>query len=118
MPTSSNGKTPRSRGRTGSKWLHVRKRILEHNRICQFAGNDRYPPCFELIDLSLKWPDPRSGTVDHPESALVKDLAWDDPRLYDESLLKPMHLICNQRKGAGKQKKSEHPQSRQWLEDE
>lgn len=116
MPTSSNGRHPRSRGRSGAGWERARQRVLRTNQICQFAGNDKWPPCFELIDMSLKWPHPYSATVDHPEDALVKDLEWNDPRLYKSEGLAPMHLVCNQRKGDGRQKPQGHPQSRQWLD--
>lgn len=113
MPTSSkNG--PRSRGRTGAKYLHLRNRILRHNRICQFKGNDRWPACGELIDIELKWPDPRSPTINH--KIPVADLEWDDPLLWDSDNAEPMHLVCNQRLGTGKQKAQEHPTSRDWFE--
>ena len=113
MPTSSkNGK--RSRGRTGKPWELARGRILNANRICAFRGNDKYPPCGQFIDPDLKWPDPMSGSVNHKTP--VSDMAWDDPRTYDLENLEPMHLICNQRAGTGKQKKFKHPTSRNWRE--
>ncbi|WP_198537285.1 hypothetical protein [Mycobacteroides chelonae] len=46
----------------------------------------------------------------------MTNLAWDDPLTYDVSNMEPMHLVCNQRLGAGKQKKASHPTSRNWRE--
>ena len=54
-----------------------------------------------------------SPTVNH--IVPVKDLAWDDPLQYDPANLEPMHLVCNQRLGAGpKRKRHKHPTSRSW----
>lgn len=88
--------------------------MLASNQICAFRGNAKYPPCGKLIDLTLKWPDPMSATVNH--IVPVTHLAWDDPLTYDVSNMEPMHLVCNQRLGAGKQKKAQHPTSRNWRE--
>ncbi|APQ42204.1 HNH endonuclease [Mycobacterium phage Estes] len=108
MPTSSkNG--PRSRGRTGGKYERAKWRVLKANQICA------HPDCRKLIDLDLKWPDPMSPTVNH--IIPVKDLAWDDPLTYSVENLEPMHLVCNQRLGAGpRKKKPKHQQSRNWRE--
>lgn len=89
--------------------------MANKSQICAFQGNDKYPPCGELIDMSLKWPHPMSFSVDHGDDNLVKDLEWDDPRLYDPELCSPMHLICNQRKGTGQSKPQVHPSSRDWY---
>lgn len=100
MPTSSkNG--PRSRGRTGSKFLSSRRKVLEANQICWLCG--------ELIDLSLKWPDPMYGTVDHviPEKDIEDP---NDPLHWDVKNLRPAHLACNSRRGAEKSK-VDHPNS-------
>jgi 5-methylcytosine-specific restriction endonuclease McrA len=103
MPTSSV-KGPRSLGRSGSKYLTSRKRVLEADQICWLCG--------ELIDLRLKYPDPMYGTVDHiiPESELTDR---NDPRHWDPKNLKPAHLSCNARRGTGKMK-VEHPSSLTW----
>lgn len=90
--------------------------MLNASRICAFEGNDKYPPCGELIDFDLKWPHPMSKSVDHGNDNLVSELDWDDERLYDPDLLKPMHLICNQRKGTGRSIKTENPTSRCWFD--
>ncbi|AQT25769.1 HNH endonuclease [Mycobacterium phage EniyanLRS] len=74
--------------------------MLEANPICHLCG--------ELIDLDLKWPDPMYGTADH--IIPVKDLARDDPRLYDPKNLRPAHLSCNARRGSTKHK-VDHPNS-------
>ncbi|ATN94042.1 HNH endonuclease [Mycobacterium phage Kumao] len=55
-----------------------------------------------------------SPTVDH--IIPVKDLPWDHPLTYSEENLKPAHLQCNQRRGAGEAPKQEHPTSRDWFE--
>ncbi|NGX08728.1 HNH endonuclease [Mycobacteroides franklinii] len=105
MPTSSkNG--PRSLGRTGVKFEKAKARVLRASQICD--------QCHELIDLNLKWPDPKSATVDH--IIPVKDLAWDDPLCYDVSNLVPCHLVCNQRRGGKAKTKVKHPTSRNWRE--
>lgn len=106
MPTSSaNG--PRSLGRRGYRFEHARKQVLAASQICWL--------CDELIDMELKWPDPMYGTVDH--IIPVKDLAPDDPRLWDPRNLKPAHLSCNARRArTGTIKVAEHPTSRNWSE--
>lgn len=104
MPTSSNGKHPRSRGRTGAAWEKARKRVLRASLICS--------ECNELIDPELRWPDPYSGSVDH--SIPVSSVAWDDPSLTDVSTLTSCHLVCNQRKGNRVGPKEKHPVSRDW----
>lgn len=98
-------KQKRSRGRTGSRWEKARRRVLRASQICWLCG--------ELIDTSLKWPDPMSASVDH--EIPVSRLEWDDPRLYDVQYLHPAHLICNQKRSDLRRKKVEHPQSRKWL---
>lgn len=65
------------------------------------------------MDLTLKWPDPFSPTVDH--IIPVNQLEWDDPLTYDVSNLEPCHLVCNQRRGSKKKAPSMHPTSRDWL---
>jgi 5-methylcytosine-specific restriction endonuclease McrA len=106
MPTDSrNG--PRSLGRTGSKYLSARAQVLANNQICWLCG--------ELIDLDLEWPHPMYGTADHIIE--VKNLARDDPRLWDPKNLKPAHLSCNSRRSrTGTIKVAEHPTSRNWRE--
>lgn len=54
-----------------------------------------------------------SATVNH--IVPVSDLAWDDPLCWDMGNLEPMHLVCNQRLGDGKQKPKKHKTSRDWL---
>lgn len=115
MPTSSNGKHPRSRGRTGAKFLHLRRRLLKDGAICQFKGNDLHPSCGELIDPTVQWPNDWAGTINH--KIPVADLAWDDPLLWDPENCEPFHDICNKRNGSGKsQNKSSHPNSRDWFD--
>lgn len=113
MPTNSK-KGPRSRGRTGARFDKAKKRCLSANQICAFRGNKKWPPCGQLIDLTLRHPDPMSATVNH--IIPVSGLPWDDPLCYDQANLEPMHLVCNQRLGDGRQKKSQHPTSRNWRE--
>lgn len=107
MPTSShNGR--RSRGRTGKQWDSARKRVLRASQICA------HPDCGEIIDMSLKWPDPMSPSVDHWDFS-VSELDWDDERLYDVAGLRPMHLVCNQKKGnRNLADRVKHPTSRDW----
>jgi hypothetical protein len=106
-------KKKRSKGRNSVQFDRARERVLKHNRICQFKGNDKWPACGQVIDLDLKWPHPMSPTVDH--TITVASLDWNDPLCWDVSNLQPMHLVCNQRKGDGKQKPSQHNTSRDWL---
>lgn len=105
-------KKKRSKGRNSDKFVRARNRCLQANQICMFKGNDKWAPCGNVIDLTLKWPDPMSGTADH--IIPVADLAWDDPLTYAQENLQSMHLLCNQRKGDGKQRKQSHPTSRDW----
>lgn len=112
MPTTKKQK--RSKGRNSDKFTRAKWRVLRANRVCQFRGNDKWPPCGQLIDLDLKWPHPMSPTADHVVP--VSQLAWDDPLLWDPKNLVPMHLLCNQRKGDGKQKPQKHVTSRNWLQ--
>lgn len=111
MPTTTKKK--RSKGRNSVQYERARARVLRHNRICAFRGNGKHPPCGQLIDLDLTWPDPMSATVNH--IVPVSDLAWDDPLCWDMGNLEPMHLVCNQRLGDGKQKPKKHKTSRDWL---
>lgn len=105
MPTHSrNG--PRSRGRTGARFEHAKRRVLTASQICHLCG--------EFVDLDLKWPDPMSATVDH--LIPVSQLSWDDPLTYSVDNLRPAHLLCNQKRGADKAKRKEHPNSRNWFE--
>lgn len=106
-------KKKRSKGRNSVQYVAARDRCLKHNRVCQFKGNDKWGPCGQLIDLDLKWPDPMSGTANH--IIPVSDLEWNDPLLWAPDNLEPMHLVCNQRAGDGKQKAKLHPTSRDWL---
>lgn len=100
MPTNSNS-GPRSLGRTGYRYERSRKQVLEANQICWLCG--------ELIDLTLKWPNPLYGTVDHiiPESMIN---GRDNPLHWDPKNLRPAHLSCNARRGKGIAK-VEHPNS-------
>lgn len=111
MPATTAKK--RSKGRNSPQFIRAKNRLLQHNRICAFRGNDKWPPCGQVIDLDLEWPDPMSGTANH--IIPVSDLEWDDPLTYDINNLEPMHLVCNQRLGDGKQKGQKHPTSRDWL---
>jgi hypothetical protein len=105
LPTNSkNG--PRSRGRTGKRFAHAKSRVLTASQICDECG--------EFMDMSLRWPDPMSPTVDH--IIPVNQLEWDDPLNYDVDNLVPCHLVCNQRRGGKKKKVSTHPNSQNWLE--
>jgi hypothetical protein len=111
MPTTARKK--RSMGRNSGLFRRARARVLASNQICQFQGNEKWPPCGQLIDLDLKWPDEMSATVDH--LVPVSTVDWNDPSLWDVSLMVPMHLVCNQRKGDGKQKPKKHVTSRDWT---
>lgn len=80
--------TPRSPGRSGHAWrqlvAHVR-RAVERGASCAW--------CYEPIDLTIPWPDPRSFSVDH----VVALADGGDP--LDPSNAVPMHLGCNSSKG-------------------
>lgn len=112
MPASTKKK--RSKGRNSVQFERSKWRVLRANQICAFRGNDKWPPCGQLIDLELPWPDPMSPTVNH--IIPVVDLEWNDPLTWSPANLEPMHLVCNQRLGDGKQKPKKHPTSRNWLE--
>lgn len=114
MPTATEKKKRRSKGRNSGKFQRARNRCLNANQICMFRGNARHPACGQLIDLTLQWPDPMSGTANH--IIPVSDLEWDDPLTYDQNNLESMHLVCNQRLGDGKQRSATHPTSRNWTE--
>lgn len=111
---STATKKKRSKGRNSVKFERARNRCLTANQICMFRGNAKWPPCGQIIDLELKWPDPMSGTANH--KIPVSELAWDDPLTYEQENLESMHLVCNQRLGDGKQVKQTHPTSRNWTE--
>jgi hypothetical protein len=61
------------------------------------------------------WPHPLSWSADHviPDSE-IED--FDDPLHWDVSNIRASHLVCNQRRGAGKPPDQKHPVSRDWLE--
>lgn len=79
---------PRSPGRSGHAWrqlvAHVRGRVRA-GEYCAW--------CLQPIDLELRWPDPRSFSVDH-----VVAIANGGDEL-DPSNALPMHLGCNCSKG-------------------
>lgn len=110
------------RGPTERDYLRARRQVLHESQIC--AG------CHEAIDLSLKpvcihvdtsafsvetaheipttcgtdcrhqrKANPWSGSADH--IVPVDQLAPGDPRLVSKRNLRPMHKVCNQRKGSG-----------------
>ncbi|MDN4489677.1 HNH endonuclease [Demequina sp. SYSU T00068] len=50
--------------------------------------------CGDAIDANLKWPDPRSKTLDHIDPVASGGL-------HERQNLQPAHLICNIVKGNG-----------------
>lgn len=97
----------RSKGRTGRPYLRMRERVLKASQICAYCG--------EAIDMTLKWPDPMSASVDH--IIPVSQLPANSPLLTSAKNGRSMHLGCNSRRGNGKRDAAiyEHPTSRNWF---
>lgn len=99
----------RSKGRTGRPYLRMRQRVLRASQVCAACG--------EAIDLSIRWPDPMSPSVDH--IIPVSQLPAGSPLLTAVSNGRPMHLGCNARRGDGTRNKPttrySHPTSRNWY---
>jgi 5-methylcytosine-specific restriction endonuclease McrA len=91
---------PRSKGRTGHKWREARQWVKRTQGTCYLCG--------KLIDKTLKWPDPKSFSVDH-----VTPLSIDDSLALVRSNLKAAHLSCNQSRGNGSRQEAT-PNSEEW----
>lgn len=96
----------RSKGRTGRPYRRMRERVLRASQICAWCG--------EAIDMTLKWPDPKSASVDH--IIPVSQLPPNSPLLTSPKNGRPMHLGCNSSRGKGDRPEApEHPTSRNWY---
>jgi hypothetical protein len=79
MASTRNGST--------RAWRRARARVVRSQSCCSICG--------ELVDKSLRWPDPMSASVDH-----VDPLAMGGADL-DPGNHALAHLGCNSRKGTG-----------------
>lgn len=121
--------TPKkSKGRSGRLWQRSRAAVLARSQICWIcsgeAAHAQYAPFSwrdlpfgsAAIDLSLRWPDPASASVDHVVP--ISLLSADDPSLWKLDNLRPSHLRCNSARGDGTRAGSEKiltKTSRNWL---
>jgi 5-methylcytosine-specific restriction endonuclease McrA len=96
---------PRSKGRGGAAYNTARRRVLAASQICWI--------CLEAIDMTLPHTDPRSATVDHVVP--VSKLGPNDPLLWSPHNLRPAHLDCNARRGAGDRPTKKVTTSRNWF---
>lgn len=94
-------------GRGGRPWRRAVAQLKKQSQICAWCG--------EAIDLDLPSGHPESFSADH--IIPLSQLPPDSPLANSLKNLQPMHLVCNQRKGAGKNKKSTRPNptSRKWI---
>lgn len=113
-------KKPAGRGRL---YVNARKTVLARSQVCWICIGecpdfkwDKLPFDSAAIDMSLKWPDPGSASVDHVIP--ISMLAADDPRMWSLANLKPAHLKCNSARGNGvinRKQKAPVRVSRNWL---
>lgn len=74
-------------GRHGRRWKRLRAEVRARREPCIRCG--------QPIDLTLRWPDPGSFTVDHYPHPLATH-----PHLAEEPTnLRGAHLACNQSAG-------------------
>ena len=74
-------------GNEGRAWRVVRSRVLRKQPVCGLCG--------QPIDPALRWPHPRSGSVDH-----ITARSLGGARL-DPANLRATHLTCNVKRGTG-----------------
>lgn len=100
-PTPSpNMATPNStnRRKAGRPWRRIKNRIRRTATICALCG--------EPIDTSLRFPHPRSLSVDHIVPVSLGG------REYAHSNVRATHLECNRKRGNTLQRTN--PTSRAW----
>lgn len=92
---------PPRRGRTGKRWLRLRQEVKGRGRPCCRCG--------QPIDLSLKYPDPGSFSVDHyPYPLSTHPQLAEDP-----ANLAGAHLSCNASAQDGR-RPAKGPSSENW----
>lgn len=74
-------------GRTSRRFRQLAKQVRARRRPCRICG--------EPIDYSLRYPHPRSFSVEHIKSWATHPHLREDPANLDAA-----HLSCNQSKGA------------------
>lgn len=95
---------PEYRGRKSHRWrLAVAQLRRESVPMCHICG--------DMIDMTLRHPDPWSWQADHEPPRVVLVARGDDPD--DIQWLRPSHRDCNLRKGAGPSPVKVNA-SRQW----
>src|SRR6478609_882920 len=100
------GEPKKSLGRSGRLWDNARKTCLQRSTICWICAEEcpdfmwkKLPFKSSAIDMTLKWPDPASASVDHVIP--LRQLGPRDPRLWSQENLRPAHLKCNSARGDG-----------------
>jgi len=88
--------------RQGRPWRRLQKRVIRDNDLCWICG--------QLVDKSVRWPDPMSASVDH-----VIPLTMGG-ELADPGNVRLAHMRCNSSRGNGSRRarRVELPQSRRW----
>lgn len=88
------------RGHNGHLWRTLRQRVRDaaDYLVCGI--------CHREIDRRIRWPHPMSFSVD----LIVPWSKGGDP--HDPTNLRPAHLSCNSRRGAGR------PTRRHWIADD
>jgi hypothetical protein len=84
-------------GHTGHRWRTLVATLKASGQPCAI--------CTEPIDLSLKWPHPRSFSVDYYH------VPYSQGGPMDLHNCKPTHLCCNQKKSASR---AQNVTSREW----
>ena len=87
--------------RDGGVYRRHKERLRRTANVCHLCG--------EMIDKSLKWPHPKSFSVDHIEPFSLHP----DRRIARDNLA-AAHLGCNSSKGNGTRKGPKVPTSRDW----
>lgn len=87
-------------GREGRPWRELRKWVKRTQRVCHLCG--------EPMDLAIKWPDPRSFSVDH-----VVPISQAPELALSRANVRAAHLGCNSSKGSGGSK-SKRITSEDW----
>jgi hypothetical protein len=89
------------------KWRKVRARVLQGSQVCWICG--------KALDFDAPARSPQSPSVDHifPIKAMraMDERTRDELRL-DVSHLRPVHVSCNSRRGAGRRRQTHT--SRTW----
>jgi 5-methylcytosine-specific restriction endonuclease McrA len=89
-----------SRGRKGRPYERIRRRVLARSSVCVICG--------EQIDPALRWPDPRSASLEH-----LTPLSLGGAPL-DPDNLGAAHLSCNCSRGDGRSRAARPTTSRDW----